>query len=123
MMTATRNVGAAFLTGLLLTAGVAVAAGPPNQADVEACNTEAASVRKGKSATTAPGSAVPGSGPSGGQGAAQNRPLDSTTGQQGKSGDSKSSSEITKGMAPAGESDPAYRASYLQCLKKRGYTS
>jgi hypothetical protein len=122
-MTSSRSVGAALLTGLFLTAGVAVAAGPPKQADVEACNKEAASMRKGKSSATAPGSATPGSGPSGGQGSTQNRPMDSTTGQQGKSGDSKRSSEITKGMAPAGESDPAYRASYLECLKKRGYTS
>jgi hypothetical protein len=28
-----------------------------------------------------------------------------------------------KGMAPLGQTDPAYRASYLECLKKRGYTS
>jgi hypothetical protein len=115
---------ASVLTGLLLaSSAAAIGPGEPKQTDIDACNQEAAAVKAGKSPSTAPGSALPGSGPSGGQGSPQNRPLDSTTGQQGMKKGPSTASDLLKGMAPAGHKDPAYRASYLECLKKRGYTS
>jgi hypothetical protein len=111
---------------LLLGAGAALGAGAPKQTDVDACNREAAAVQSGKSPSTAPGSALPGSGPSGGQGSIQTRPMDSTKDmpkQEGMKRDMTPSSDLMKGMAPAGQNDPAFRATYLECLKKRGYTS
>jgi hypothetical protein len=110
MSSATR-IAVSVVTSLLLASSAAVGGGAPKQTDVDACNQEAA---------------MPGSGPSGGQGSPQNRPLDSTTGQPGMKKDmhpTSPTSDLLKGMAPLGQTDPAYRASYLECLKKRGYTS
>jgi hypothetical protein len=136
-MTSTTRMAVSVLAGLVLSAGAALAGGAPKQADIDACNKEAAAIKAGKAPSTAPGSATPGSGPSGGQSSVQNRPLDSTTGQpQGTRKDDMKkdtqggmmkkdapAGDLMKGMAPAGETDPAYRATYMECLKKRGYTS
>ena len=37
--------------------------------------------------------------------------------------DATSSGDLTKGMAQVDQSNPAYRATYLECLQKRGYSS
>ena len=129
-MTSTSRMAASVGIALLFSAGAAIGAGAPKQTDVDACNQEAMAVQKGKSPSAAPGSAIPGSGPSGGQGSIQNRPMDSTVDstknmpkQEGMKTDASRSSDLTKGMAPAGQNNAAYRASYLECLKKRGYSS
>ena len=77
-MTSTSRMAASVGIALLFSAGAAIGAGAPKKTDVDACNQEAMAVQKGKSPSAAPGSAIPGSGPSGGQGSIQNRPMDST---------------------------------------------
>jgi hypothetical protein len=127
-MKGTSRTAVSVVAGVLLTAGVAVGM-PPKQADVDACNKEAAAMKQGKSPSMAPGSATPGTGPAGGQGTIQNRPMEGTTGQQGGTTKKESmsttppASDVLKGMAPVGETDAAYRTTYLECMKKRGYTS
>jgi hypothetical protein len=135
-MASTMRMAVSIFAAVVLSAGAALAGGAPKQADIDACNKEAAALKAGKAPSTAPGSATPGAGPSGGQGSVQNRPMDSTTGQpqgtrkddmkkdtQGMMKKDAPASDLMKGMAPAGETDPAYRATYTECLKKRGYTS
>jgi hypothetical protein len=103
-----RFIGTAALTiGTL--AGAAFAA-PPTKADMDLCNQKAAQVSKATpvkpgAGTTSPSpSSQPGSNPTGG------RVTDSS--QPGIS-----PSQL--GMAPIGDTDPAYRQAYLACVNER----
>jgi hypothetical protein len=84
-------------------------AAQPSKGDMDFCNQKAAQVSKATpvtpgAGTTPPSTPQPGSNPTGG------RVTDST--QPG-------ASPSQLGMAPRGETEPAYRQAYLACINER----
>ena len=128
---------------LLTLASMANAAGPA-QADFDNCNREAHGQAASPSAAPATGGDTPKSGtpvspsaapttepsstpsPSGASGVdAGTRPgtpvSPSAAAQTPSPGGSAASDELSRGMAPAGHSDPAFRHAYVECMKRRGF--
>jgi len=101
-----RLIGTGILT-IGTVAGVAWAA-TPTQGDMDFCNQKAAQASKATpvqpGTTSPPSTAQPGSNPTGG------RMTDSS--QPG-------TPPSQLGMAPIGETDPAYRQAYLGCINER----
>ena len=97
-------VGSGLLIGTLACSAFAAS---PSKADMDYCNQKAAEVSKASPVSPSakpPSTGTPGANPSGG------RITDST--QPGVT-----PSQL--GMAPVGESDPAYRQAYLACINER----
>jgi hypothetical protein len=98
-------IGTGILTVGALTG--AVWAAEPSKGDMDSCNQKAAQVSKATqpgAGTTPPSTAQSGSNPTGG------RVTDSTP---------PGIPPSQLGMAPIGETDPAYRQAYLACINER----
>jgi hypothetical protein len=133
-----------ILSGLsLLTfASVADAAGPA-QADFDSCNKEAYNRAASPSAAPAPGGDVPKSGTPVSPSAAPTTGAPSTPSTSAPAGADRATrpgtpvapsaeprtsapsvstpDDRSRGMAAAGQADPAFRRAYVECMKRRGF--
>ena len=103
--------GTFFGAGIIVVgtlAGAALAASP-TQADMDSCNQKAAQASKGGAGQAGAGAATSGT----------PQPSRNPTGGRVTDSSQPGTPPSALGMAPAGETNQAYRQAYLACLKER----
>ena len=103
----------------LLTFGIIADAAGPAQADFDICNAEAHTRAASPSAapvTQPPATPSPARTTGTGAGTGAGRITDSTS-----PGTPSASDDLSRGMAAAGQADPAFRHAYVACMKRRGF--
>ena len=97
-----------LLSGVsLLTFGTIADAAGPAPADFDICNREAHARAASPSAAPATG-ADPATKPG-------------TPVSPSAAGASSASDDLSRGMAAAGQADPAFKHAYMECMKRRGF--